>query len=78
MWLLRNEPEKASKWAPSMYDFASLDNVVMSPHRGGGLHTPEVEEQRYFDLEEIIQDVLDKGWKSLKTHANIFDPSNGY
>jgi hypothetical protein len=76
--LFRNEPEKAQNWPPSRYDFSSLDNVVMSPHRGGGLHTPEVEEQRYVDLEEIIQNIGEKGWESIRSHPNIYDSSLGY
>merc|ERR1711936_1510558 len=74
----RNEPEKASNWPPSHYEFSSLENVVMSPHKGGGLHTPEVEEQRYEDLEEIIKEIKEAGWENIKNHPNMFDASLGY
>ena len=74
----RNDPEKAKNWPPSQFDFGSLDNVVMSPHRGGGLHTPEVEEQRYVDLEEIIRGVTETGWEDIGSHPNIFDATLGY
>ena len=78
IFILRNEPEKAQNWPPSQYDFSGLDNVVMSPHRGGGLHTPEVEEQRYVDLEEIMQEIRKNGWESIKSHQNIYHSSLGY
>jgi len=74
----KNEPEKASNWPPSHYEFSSLENVVMSPHKGGGLHTPEVEEQRYEDLEEIIKEIKEAGWENIKNHPNMFDASLGY
>jgi len=74
----RDEPEKAANWPPSEFDFSSLENVVMSPHRGGGLHTPEVEVQRYDELEEIVEDIIKKGWDTVWDHQNIFDISLGY
>ena len=45
----------------------------MSPHRGGGLRTQEVEEQQYTDLEEIIQDIRENGWEIIKKHHNIYE-----
>ena len=45
----------------------------MSPHRGGGLRTQEVEEQQYTDLEEIIQDIRENGWEIIKKHYNIYE-----
>ena len=50
----------------------------MSPHRGGGLHTPEVEEQLYKDMEQILKSVLVNGWDILKQHQNVFDSESGY
>jgi len=73
----KNEPEKALQWKPSKFDFGSLDNVVMSPHRGGGLHTPEVEKQLYKDMEQILKSVIVNGWDILKQHQNVFDSKSG-
>ena len=50
----------------------------MSPHRGGGLHTPEVEEQRYIDLEEIVRGIKETGWDHLKQHQNLINLTLGY
>jgi len=74
----KNEPEKAKNWQPSEFNFGGLDNVVMSPHRGGGLHTPEVEEQRYIDLEEIVRGIKETGWDHLKQHQNLINLTLGY
>ena len=57
---------------------AGLDVWWSYPHRGGGLHTPEVEEQRYVDLEEIMQEIRKNGWESIKSHPNIYHSSLGY
>ncbi|MFP4343262.1 MAG: NAD(P)-dependent oxidoreductase [Anaerolineales bacterium] len=39
---------------PSTYPFHDLDNVVLSPHRAGGLGTDAVEEARVHDLAELL------------------------
>lgn len=39
---------------PSTYPFHTLDNVVMSPHRAGGLGTPEVERARMAGLADAF------------------------
>ena len=44
-----NEDEKASL-LPSEYPFHELDNVVMSPHRGGAFRLEELEARRMHDL----------------------------
>ncbi len=43
-------PEERRNTPPSQYPFHELDNVVMSPHRGGAYRTAELEEQRMRDL----------------------------
>ena len=43
-------PEERANTAPSGYPFHELDNVVMSPHRGGAFRTEELEERRMRDL----------------------------
>jgi len=42
--------EERANTPPSDYPFHELDNVVMSPHRGGAFRTEELEEQRMCDL----------------------------
>ncbi|MBN1262487.1 MAG: hydroxyacid dehydrogenase, partial [Anaerolineae bacterium] len=39
---------------PADYPFHELDNVVMSPHRAGGLHTEAVERARMDDLAQLL------------------------
>jgi phosphoglycerate dehydrogenase-like enzyme len=43
-------PEERENTPPSRFPFHELDNVVMSPHRGGAYRTEELEEQRMRDL----------------------------
>ena len=74
----RGDRKIALNWPPSSFPFHSLDNVVMSPHRGGGLHTPDVEEKRYEDIEHLLQQIEHEGWEQIKNHPNIFSPAKGY
>ena len=48
-----DEPGRTST-SPSEYPFHELDNVVMSPHRGGAPHSPETESQRMRALAELL------------------------
>ena len=48
-----DEPGRTST-SPSEYPFHELDNVVMSPHRGGAPHSPETESQRMRSLAELL------------------------
>jgi phosphoglycerate dehydrogenase-like enzyme len=43
-------PEERANTQPSRFPFHELDNVVLSPHRGGAYRTAELEEQRMRDL----------------------------
>jgi phosphoglycerate dehydrogenase-like enzyme len=42
---------------PSRFPFHELDNVVMSPHRAGGLHTEETERARMEGLASLLNAV---------------------
>lgn len=47
VWYRYPDPEgKKTDTPPSRFDFASLPNVVMSPHRGGAFGLPEIERRR--------------------------------
>ncbi len=48
-----DEPGRAST-SPSEYPFHELDNVVMSPHRGGAPQSPETESLRMRALAELL------------------------
>lgn len=45
---------KKTDTPPSRFDFASLPNVVMSPHRGGAFGLPEIERRRLEHLAEAL------------------------
>ena len=48
-----DEPGRTST-SPSEYPFRALENVVMSPHRGGAPHTEETESLRMHALAELL------------------------
>ena len=56
----------AQNWPPSEYDFPAL--TMLSCH----LIEEEVEELRYTDLEEIMQEIRENGWESIKKHSNSY------
>ena len=56
---------------PSEYPFGDLDNVVMSPHRGGS--AAETEQLRAEALAEMLQDAADG-----MPMSNMIDPDLGY
>ena len=70
--------EPASCCPPAHHDFASLPNVVMSPHRGGAPSVAEVEERRYEELEKVVRGVQEQGWQSLHSHPNLYSLKAGY
>ena len=47
-------PEAQANTHPSHYPFNTLDNVVMSPHRGGAFRLEELEHRRMSDLAETL------------------------
>ena len=49
----RTEPERVGT-PPSRFPFWELDNVVMSPHRGGAFGSTEMEQRRMDQLAEIL------------------------
>lgn len=58
---------------PSKYPFHELDNVVMSPHRGGAFDTEDIEIRRYQHLGRLVNKLI-KG----KTETNKVDLTLGY
>jgi phosphoglycerate dehydrogenase-like enzyme len=66
-----NMPESATHTYPSEYPFHELDNVVMTPHRGGV--TMDTEEKRVQGIAEILN-ALAAG----KPAPNRLDPAAGY
>ena len=63
---------------PSACDFASLGNVVMSPHRGGAPSVAEVEEVRWAEVDAILCGVVAGGWASLSAHPALYSMEEGY
>ena len=47
-------PEERANTPPSRFPFHELDNVVMSPHRGGAYRMEELEKQRMRDLAVVL------------------------
>ncbi len=47
--------ESRESTPPSRFDFGSINNVVMSPHRGGSFGLPGIERRRIEHLAAIIQ-----------------------
>jgi phosphoglycerate dehydrogenase-like enzyme len=66
-----NMPDEARHTYPSEYPFHELDNVVMSPHRGGS--SLEAEEFRVVHLTELIKAFHDTG-----KMPNLVDLEAGY
>jgi len=77
-WNYYPSPGRTVSGQPSEEDFGSLENVVMSPHRGGAVGHPEVEQQKFQDIEHIIKEINSQGWEAIKNHPNIVDISKGY
>ncbi|MCK5246158.1 hydroxyacid dehydrogenase, partial [Candidatus Bipolaricaulota bacterium] len=47
-------PESRANTSPSQFPFHELDNVVMSPHRGGAFRLEELEQRRMTDLAHTL------------------------
>lgn len=47
-------PEAQANTSPSKFPFHELDNVVMSPHRGGAFRLQELEHRRMTDLADTL------------------------
>jgi phosphoglycerate dehydrogenase-like enzyme len=58
---------------PSAYPFGELDNVVLSPHRGGVAHESDALRARWESLAEIIN-ALARG----EAAPNRVDVTRGY
>jgi phosphoglycerate dehydrogenase-like enzyme len=68
-----DDDEKASATPPSTYPFGELDNVVLSPHRGGLAEEPDQRRERLAALAEIIN-ALARGEEA----PNRVDLTRGY
>ena len=53
-------PEERENTPPSRFPFHELDNVVMSPHRGGAYRMEELEKQRMRDL-AVTLNAIERG-----------------
>lgn len=62
-----NMPEEAKTTYPSEYPFHELDNLVMSPHRGGS--SAEAEENRIEHLAMLVRAFAEKG--QMPNQVNI-------
>lgn len=51
-------PEERENTPPSRFPFHELDNVVMSPHRGGAYRIEELEKQRMHDLAVTLNAIV--------------------
>ena len=73
VWYAYPKDEKArADTQPSEFPFHELDNVVLSPHRGGGM-TPEVERMRATDVAAMLNAAA-RG----ETMGNRVDLERGY
>ncbi len=54
-WRVPTTVETRGDWPPADRPFRDLDNVVMTPHVGGGLGEPEIETHRATALVEILR-----------------------
>jgi phosphoglycerate dehydrogenase-like enzyme len=54
VWYRYPEPADYAHYPPSNYPFHELDNVVMSPHRGGGVEVDEMEFVRMEGLADLL------------------------
>jgi len=68
-----DSPESRGNTMPSRFDFGSLPNVVMSPHRGGAFGLQEIETRRLKHLAEILLSLC-RG----DSEAGRVDPVRGY
>lgn len=72
-WRYPSPNDDAGAFAPSHEDFRALPNVLMSPHRCGGIGHKEVEKQRYESIAEILRDI-----QSGRGPSREFKLSRGY
>lgn len=58
-WRVPTTVETRGDWPPADRPFRDLDNVVMTPHVGGGLGEPEIEIHRATALVEVLRRIAD-------------------
>ncbi len=58
-WRVPTTVETRAAWPPADRPFRKLDNVVMTPHVGGGLGEPEIEIRRAEALVELLRKLAD-------------------
>lgn len=63
---------------PNSFDFASLDNVVMSPHRGGAAGVAESETRRMRELARVVNAAVARGGTLQEALGNRVCVRKGY
>jgi hypothetical protein len=66
---------QACSTPPSAYPFHELDNVVMSPHRGGGVGTPDLELLR---MRHVGRALTEAGRNGVGQMSHRWDFARGY
>ncbi len=72
------EPNTNTNTTPTRFDFASLDNVVMSPHRGGAAGVAETETRRMRELARMINRAVERGGPLQAALGNRVCVGRGY
>ena len=66
---------QACSTPPSAYPFHELENVVMSPHRGGGVGTPDLEVLR---MRHVGRALTEAGRGGVEQMSHKWDFARGY
>jgi len=66
---------QACSTPPSAYPFHELENVVMSPHRGGGVGTPDLEVLR---MRHVGRALTEAGRGGVEQMSHRWDFARGY
>ena len=74
---IRPDPStpQACSMPPSAYPFHELENVVMSPHRGGGVGTPDLEVLR---MRHVGRALTEAGRGGVEQMSHRWDFARGY
>ena len=74
-WRYPADYAEACDSPPSSYPFHELDNVVMSPHRGGGVGTPGLEILR---MRHVGRALTEGGRNGVERMPHRWDFDRGY